>query len=143
MVDKAWRNSKIIMCLKNGISTSSAVAIANFGVKEVETKIKSIRSTYAQELKKIKDSSKCGSGTDDIYKPTIKWFDMLHQALNSVTISVSRKKHRLMGIGLSKTLNQHEFDHFAKSVAGQLKAMPLLLALEAQKHIQNYLSDMQ
>ncbi|XP_045493825.1 uncharacterized protein LOC123693001 [Colias croceus] len=47
---------------------------------------------------------------------------------------------------INNTMNtaslQSTTDHFAKSVAGQLKAMPLLLALEAQKHIQNYLSDM-
>lgn len=33
----------------------------------------------------------------------------------------------------------HEFDCFAKSVASQLKVMPLSLALEAQQYIQNYL----
>lgn len=47
-----------------------------------------------------------------------------------------------MNTASSQSTTEHEFDHFAKSVAGQLKAMPLLSALEAQKHIQNYLSDM-
>lgn len=47
-----------------------------------------------------------------------------------------------MNTASSQSTTEHEFDHFAKSVAGQLKAIPLLSALEAQKHIQNYLSDM-
>lgn len=46
---------------------------------------------------------------------------------------------------ITKTMNTtqtdttHEFDLFAKSIAGQLKAMPLRMALQAQQHIQNYL----
>lgn len=96
--DCLWNNKSLNYSNKQAkqhrlAAIASAMAIANFGVKEVETKIKSIRSTYSQELKKIKDSTKSGSGTDDIYKPTIKWFDMLHQALNSVNISESRKTH--------------------------------------------------
>lgn len=36
--------------------------------------------------------------------------------------------------------NDNEFGIFGRSVAAQLNAMPLMLALQAQSHIQNYLT---
>ncbi|PSN42312.1 hypothetical protein C0J52_11148 [Blattella germanica] len=45
--------------------------IKNFGVKEVKTKIRIIRNTYAQELQKIKKSKEDAEG---LYTPTLSWF---------------------------------------------------------------------
>ncbi|XP_013189814.2 uncharacterized protein LOC106134338 [Amyelois transitella] len=47
---------------------------------EVKVKIKSLRSTYVQEIAKIRLRSSSGS----VYKPTIKWFDVWHKCLDRV-----------------------------------------------------------
>lgn len=74
----SYRNKE----LKNAaiIAISNALGIRDFGPKEVYLKIKSIRSTYSQELKKIKER-KSGAGA---YTPRLKWFNMLHEALTAV-----------------------------------------------------------
>lgn len=72
------------------IELTEKMAIPYFGSKEAELKIKSIRSTYSQELKKVKGATKSGSGVEDLYKSNLKWFDMLHQALKSVNIAETR-----------------------------------------------------
>jgi len=43
-------------------------------IKELRSKIRSIRGTYNQELGKIKNSMRTGSGAADIYKPKLNWF---------------------------------------------------------------------
>lgn len=58
-------------------SIVTAMAIEGFGVPEVKTKIKNIRSTYAQEIKKIKESKKSGSGVDTCYVSNIQWLKEL------------------------------------------------------------------
>lgn len=50
-----------------------------FGVTEefVKKKIQSLRSTYIQEKKKIADSKRTGTGSDDVYIPSLFWFHEL------------------------------------------------------------------
>lgn len=43
-------------------------------IKELRSKIRSIRGTYNQEVTKIKKSMRTGSGASDIYKPKLQWF---------------------------------------------------------------------
>lgn len=162
--------------------------LPNFGEKEIVVKIKNIRSTYCQELKKIKESKMSGSG--DIYVPNLKWFSILNSirkddslentddsvggtsfqddSYNIVQYNVEEttdntlteteqprtlKKRRLQELAslLTKVkgvcaLNnapppeEHEFDIFGRSVAAQLKMMPLERALQAQHYIQSYLT---
>lgn len=57
---------------------SKDLNIHGFGPKEVITKFKNLRSSYCQELKKISDSERSGSGTDDIYKPKVFWFEQMN-----------------------------------------------------------------
>lgn len=45
---------------------SEAMNIPGLGSKEVYTKIRNLKSTYSQEVKKIKHSTKSGAGTDDL-----------------------------------------------------------------------------
>ncbi|CAK1590391.1 unnamed protein product [Parnassius mnemosyne] len=59
------------------------MGILGLDVNAVITKIKNIRSTYSQEGKKINNSMKSGAGADSIYKPSVKWFDILHDVLRS------------------------------------------------------------
>jgi hypothetical protein len=51
--------------------------ITNFGVKDVSKKIKSLRSTYHLEVTKITKSKASGAGADEVYTPTIKWFNAM------------------------------------------------------------------
>ncbi|KAF6202472.1 hypothetical protein GE061_004873 [Apolygus lucorum] len=48
---------------------SEAMGIPGFGPKGVIAKFKNLRSSYCQELKKIADSERSGTGTDDVYIP--------------------------------------------------------------------------
>lgn len=57
---------------------SEAMGIAGFGPKEVIAKFKNLRSSYCQELKKIAESEKSGTGTDDVYVPKVIWFERMN-----------------------------------------------------------------
>ncbi|KAK4883823.1 hypothetical protein RN001_000094 [Aquatica leii] len=57
------------------------MAIEGFGVIEIKNKIRALRSTYSQELKKIKDSKQSGAGADSVYVPHVKWFAEMHSFL--------------------------------------------------------------
>lgn len=43
----------------------------------VKSKINSLRSTYKKEYKKVKDSEKSGAGNEEIYKPSLWYYDLL------------------------------------------------------------------
>ena len=44
---------------------------------DVLRKINTLRSSFRRELKKINDSKKSGSGTDELYTPSLYYFDEL------------------------------------------------------------------
>lgn len=46
-------------------------------VKTVKQKIDSLRGAFRKELKKVKESSKSGAGTDDLYQPHLWYFKHL------------------------------------------------------------------
>jgi hypothetical protein len=58
-----------------------AMGREEFGVAEVKQEIKKIRSTYNQEVQKIQKSRTSGISPDDVYKPTVKWFDVMDQIM--------------------------------------------------------------
>lgn len=72
-------------------SIASAMNIPDFGIAEVKTKIKNLRSTYSQELKKIECSKKSGAGTDYLYTPQVKWFKEMEAFLQGT--GNKRKTH--------------------------------------------------
>lgn len=55
-----------------------------FGVAEVKQKIKNLRCTYNQEVLKIKRSKKSGSGSADVYQPSIKWFAVMDAFMSNI-----------------------------------------------------------
>ncbi|XP_050676858.1 uncharacterized protein LOC126973577 [Leptidea sinapis] len=191
------------------VRISEAINIPGFGSKEVYTKIRNLKSTYAQEAKKIKQSTKSGAGTDDVYIPHIKWFKLFDDALKAVNVQCSDSGSNLQldsqyeqldgeepstsqcnqsaeinnpdatpesqsnqveeeqrkspihrkrtARNLSRLVNkvknvadsintrmstETEFDIFGKSVAAQLKSLPIHKAVEGQMFIQNYLSNL-
>ncbi|XP_075211005.1 uncharacterized protein LOC142318318 [Lycorma delicatula] len=57
---------------------SEEMAIQGFGPREVAQKIKNLRSTYNQEIKKI-ENSKTSMLSEDVYKPKVPWFETMHE----------------------------------------------------------------
>ncbi|CAL1291377.1 unnamed protein product [Larinioides sclopetarius] len=53
------------------------MAIADFTTRDVKLKIKSLRSTYQSEVAKIQRSLRSGTAQEDVYVPTIRWFDLM------------------------------------------------------------------
>lgn len=51
-------------------------------VKVLRAKMRSIRGTYNNEIRKIKKSTTTGSGTEDIYKPKLHWFNYANSFLS-------------------------------------------------------------
>lgn len=50
---------------------ATAMNLEGFDVSDVKYKIKNIRSSYCQELKKIQFSQASGASPEDVYKPTV------------------------------------------------------------------------
>lgn len=51
--------------------------LKDFTASHVITKFKNLRSSYAQELKKIAASTKSGIATQEIYVPKVVWFKQM------------------------------------------------------------------
>ncbi|CAH1114372.1 unnamed protein product [Psylliodes chrysocephalus] len=81
---------------KNNIKRKAAITdiAKNLFVKEeiIKKKITSIRSTYLMEKKKILDSHKTGSGTDDLYSPLVPLYEHM-TFLNDVIIARKTKSN--------------------------------------------------
>jgi hypothetical protein len=69
------------MCQRAIEAIMQAMGQEEFGVTEVKQKFKNIRSTYNQEVQKIQKSKESGTSPDDVYKPTVKWFDVMDQIM--------------------------------------------------------------
>lgn len=54
-----------------------ALNIPDFTAAHVIVKFKNLRSSYAQELKKIAASTKSGVSNDNIYVPKVIWFKLM------------------------------------------------------------------
>lgn len=65
---------------------------------EVTKKIKNLRSTYNQEILKIEKSKKSRSGTDEIYKPSIKWFDSMDYIMKIINLKEEQTTSNLVSI---------------------------------------------
>lgn len=61
-------------------------------------KKKNLRSTYNQELLKIEKSKKSGSGTDEIYEPSIKWFDAMDYIMKIINLKEKETSSNLVSI---------------------------------------------
>ncbi|CAH1963880.1 unnamed protein product [Acanthoscelides obtectus] len=53
---------------------------------EVTKKIKNLRSTYNQGRAKIEKSKKSGSGSEDVYKSSLKWFDIMDHIMKTINL---------------------------------------------------------
>ena len=53
------------------------MGIEGFTVAKASQKVKSLRNTYNQELQKIEKSQNSGTGHEDVYIPSLKWFHLM------------------------------------------------------------------
>nr|CAI5870088.1 unnamed protein product [Callosobruchus analis] len=58
--------------------------IAGFGVPEAKRKMRTLRSTYYQEKKKIQNSMRSGSGSDTVYVPNLHWYKEMDSLLKDI-----------------------------------------------------------
>lgn len=65
---------------------------------EVTKKIKNLRLTYNQEVLKIEKSKKSISGTDEVYKPIIKWFDSMDYIMKIINLKEKQTTSNLASI---------------------------------------------
>lgn len=65
--NKAWEN--LLMKYKEHDESAT--------VDTVKKKVNSLRTSYRRELAKIRRSEKSGAGTDDVYKPSIWYYNSL------------------------------------------------------------------
>ena len=54
-------------------------------IADVSTKIKTVRTRYGMELRKVKASERSGAGAGDIYRPRLIWFHDADAFLRPVT----------------------------------------------------------
>lgn len=59
--------------------------VDGYGPKEITNKIKKLRTQYHGERKKIKDSMGTGSGTADVYKSKLSWFNLMDSFLKKTS----------------------------------------------------------
>jgi hypothetical protein len=59
--------------------------LPGFTVQEAKNKIKNLRSTYSQEVKKVKQSKK--SGLDEVYQPSLLGYKAIDSFLGPVIAS--------------------------------------------------------
>lgn len=63
---------------------------------EVAKKIKNLRSTYNQEILKIDKSKRSGNSPNEIYKPTIKWFDSMDYIMKVINLKEEQTTSNLV-----------------------------------------------
>lgn len=61
-----------------------AMNIQGFGIPEAKNKMRNLRSTYYQEKRKIEKSKTSGSGSDEVYVPSLKWYTEMNALLKDV-----------------------------------------------------------
>lgn len=109
----SYKNAKTKEARKAAYSAiRSAMNIDGFGHNEIVQKIKNIRSTYSQELKKIKESKAYGVDEDYVYVPNIKWFYMLKEKLQSIEPGTKPRPPRLSSPDISNICTYEPQDTF-------------------------------
>lgn len=89
---------------------ADGMAVDGLGVPEVATKIKNIRSTYLQELKKIKDSVQRPKSEEDqdedvTYVPKLLWFPILDSMIGGAAVKRLYSSSSFAEVIVSRTLS--------------------------------------
>lgn len=78
--NKDARNAALERIVRN-------LEIDDITTQDIISKINKIRTTYTQEKAKIKKSQGTGSGVDDIYMPSLPWYEVADRFLSGVVKS--------------------------------------------------------
>jgi hypothetical protein len=81
--NKAKRESNILKLKEDLVSQGVLVPDVAF----LRARIKTIKTTYRNELMKVLSSKTSGSGADDVYSPKLPWFQTADSFLNSVVVT--------------------------------------------------------
>lgn len=73
------------------LEISNEMSMEGFGVEETKAKIKSLRGTFNIELCKQQKSEKSGSGSSDVYTPSLFWFNAMKEVMSKGTLKRSTK----------------------------------------------------
>uniref|UniRef100_A0A2S2QPU3 MADF domain-containing protein n=1 Tax=Sipha flava TaxID=143950 RepID=A0A2S2QPU3_9HEMI len=68
----------------------------NLTQNDLKIKIKNIRTIYCRELTKLLKSKIIGVGTNDIYKPGLRWFEQADEYLRTVTEAKHNKSYLML-----------------------------------------------
>ncbi|KAK5645442.1 hypothetical protein RI129_006742 [Pyrocoelia pectoralis] len=130
---------------------------------EIKNRIKNLRSTYSQELAKIKGSKVSGTSSDEVYKCTLIWFETADRFLRDVIVTrktssnlirkINKKKRKkndapsYISTAIDKLeklkdgiKDTDEFDHFGANIAMQLRNLPIEVSLVVQSKIMNLIT---
>ncbi|XP_058064901.1 uncharacterized protein LOC131214570 [Anopheles bellator] len=96
--------------------------------KEIVTKkIHNLRTVYRKESEKVRESATSGSAADQIYKPSLWYYDMLHFLQDQETPRVSKNTMEDSGVisteEETKKANNEEVTEVIKIVGRKLQSM--------------------
>ena len=97
--------------------------LPNLTDSDVVAKIKTVRSSYGAELKKIRASERSGAGTDDIYKPRLKWYQAADAFLRDVCFPNKSSSNLKVSQGESGVLKKQVFITYRIKPVGSSEGM--------------------
>ncbi|CAG9822156.1 unnamed protein product [Phaedon cochleariae] len=119
---KAYMNKN----LKNVGITQLIEVCKQFQIMEADKnfvmkKIQSIRGSFRKELKKIEDSQRSGASADDIYQPTLWYFQLLQFTIDqeTATDSISNMESSTSEVGDSCEERQDQQSNNAAQIEGE------------------------
>lgn len=92
----AYRNRNIRQKAINNIMHE--MGREGFKAKEIRQKIQNIRSTYNQELLKIRKSIRTETCSDDVYKPALKWFNIMKPIMECAKETIETQSNLVSNI---------------------------------------------
>jgi hypothetical protein len=94
--------------LRRLVSVIAEHGLGHFTCDMLRKRIKSIKTVYRTELKKVVKSKKSGASPEEIYRPKLSWFAKADAFLNDVTSS-RRSTCNLVSVFKLKILYVHIF----------------------------------
>ncbi|GBN05247.1 hypothetical protein AVEN_116379-1 [Araneus ventricosus] len=113
------------------------MALPEFKCKEVRLKLKSLRSTYHLEVGKIQKSVRSGMATENLYVPSMKWFNTMDGYMKNVTYKRDTIDNLELPTGTSpviEVMTDGEGPHSSVASTPQLPRKRLLNGQRKRKH---------
>lgn len=108
---------KICECMKK----SDAETIT---IEDVKKKITNIRSQFTHEHNKVKESKRSGAGTEDLYEPTVWWYEKL---LFLIPYIKARKGESSLALKVSTCFSMFTFIYYFVAFRCKILGTPNLI----------------